>query len=142
MIDRFRDEYEFLSNFYPVEVEWEGQVYATVEHAYQAAKFADPVRRSIIQRAFTPGRAKRAAQRMAGFQREGWHEIKIHVMDGLLYQKFGHAHLAERLVQTYPHDLVEGNNHRDTFWGVCDGVGENRLGVALMRIRDELRDLL
>ena len=37
-ITRFHGEYRFLSNFYPVKVEYDGVQYPTVEHAYQAAK--------------------------------------------------------------------------------------------------------
>ena len=36
-ITRFHEEYRFLSNFYPVKVEYDGVQYPTVEHAYQAA---------------------------------------------------------------------------------------------------------
>ena len=27
----------------------------------------------------------------------------------------------------------------DTYWGVCDGVGKNRLGQLLMNLRTDLR---
>ena len=38
----FRGKHYFLSNFYTAEVEYEGVIYRTLEHAYQAAKFFDP----------------------------------------------------------------------------------------------------
>lgn len=41
VIDRFSGEYRFLSNFYLAEVELDGEVYPTVEHAFQAAKSPD-----------------------------------------------------------------------------------------------------
>ncbi|MCD7839045.1 MAG: hypothetical protein LUG46_00305 [Erysipelotrichaceae bacterium] len=37
-INRFRNEYAFLSNFYVVDIEYEGP---SVEHAFQAAKTLD-----------------------------------------------------------------------------------------------------
>jgi predicted NAD-dependent protein-ADP-ribosyltransferase YbiA (DUF1768 family) len=37
--------------------------------------------------------------------------------------------------------LVEGNYWHDTFWGVCNGVGENYLGEILMHVRQELRHI-
>ena len=37
-INRFNGDYIFLSNFYPVEVEYNGILYPSVEHAYQAQK--------------------------------------------------------------------------------------------------------
>lgn len=36
-------------------------------------------------------------------------------------------------------ELVEGNTWGDRYWGVVDGVGENRLGKLLMERRAELR---
>jgi predicted NAD-dependent protein-ADP-ribosyltransferase YbiA (DUF1768 family) len=35
-------------------------------------------------------------------------------------------------------ELIEGNWWGDTYWGVCNGVGENHLGKLLMKIRDYL----
>ena len=34
MIKEFQGKYRFLSNFYPVFVEYEGEIYPSVEHAY------------------------------------------------------------------------------------------------------------
>lgn len=39
--------------------------------------------------------------------------------------------LGKALVGTAPATLVEGNTWKDTFWGVCKGVGENHLGRHL-----------
>ena len=40
-IEHFAYEWAFLSNFYPAVVELDGARYASVEHAYQAAKVLD-----------------------------------------------------------------------------------------------------
>ncbi len=37
-----------------------------------------------------------------------------------------------------PEELVEGNWWNDTFWGVCNGEGQNNLGKILMKIRKEI----
>ena len=42
------------------------------------------------------------------------------------------------LIQTGDSVLIEGNTWGDRVWGVCNGVGENRLGRILMKIRSEL----
>ena len=42
IIDSFRGEYGFLSNFNKSRVEFEGMTYPSVEHAFQAAKNPDP----------------------------------------------------------------------------------------------------
>lgn len=46
--------------------------------------------------------------------------------------------LAEQLMATGEEDLVEGNDWGDRYWGVCRGVGKNKLGQILKRIRSEL----
>ena len=46
--------------------------------------------------------------------------------------------LAEQLMATGEDDLVEGNDWGDRYWGVCRGVGKNKLGQILKRIRSEL----
>ena len=48
--------------------------------------------------------------------------------------------LARLLIETGDATLIEGNTWGDRVWGVCDGVGENRLGRILMRIRSEIKD--
>jgi predicted NAD-dependent protein-ADP-ribosyltransferase YbiA (DUF1768 family) len=61
-------------------------------------------------------------------------------METLVREKFTrHAPLAELLVATGDLDLVERNRWRDTFWGVCNGIGENHLGRILMIVRAELQ---
>lgn len=135
-IDRFSGEYRFLSNFYPCDIIYEGEVYASVEHAYQAAKTKDPFERKVIQRQETPGRAKREGQHVT--LAKGWDSAKVLVMEDLLRQKFNYPSLREKLYNTKGHDLIEGNDWGDTFWGEVDGVGQNHLGKLLMKIREKL----
>ena len=73
IIDRFTREtgYDFLSNFYPSTVSFEGMLYPTVEHAYQAAKTIDPKIREIIRKANGPGEAKKLGQFQLRFVRRG-----------------------------------------------------------------------
>ena len=49
-----------------------------------------------------------------------------------------HPDLAAQLLATDPQELVEGNHWKDTYWGVCDGIGQNNLGKILMIVRDEI----
>ena len=59
--------------------------------------------------------------------------------DGLRI-KFSNPQLKQRLIDTFPRYLIEGNWHGDQIWGVCKRTrkGQNLLGQCLMRIRDEL----
>lgn len=121
IIDGFTGTYRFLSNFAPALVYLDGFGYATVEHAFQAAKSTDQMERSRIAIEPEPGGAKRRGRRVA--LRPDWDAVRIDVMRGLLIQKFspGTA-LGKALLET-----------------VCQGVGENHLGRLLMQQRDHLR---
>ena len=62
-IDRFREEYEFLSNFYPAKLAFDGIVYENSESAYQAQKLADPNARKQFTRRYAD-EAKRMGQKV------------------------------------------------------------------------------
>lgn len=137
MIDTFDGEHRFLSNFYPCTVEYAGEFYRTVEHAYQAAKTCDPNWRTVIRYANTPTQAKRLGRRVS--LRQDWEGVKEDVMLTLLRRKFANPAMREKLLATGDEELVEGNWWGDTYWGVCKGKGENRLGILLMQVRGELQ---
>ncbi len=136
-IERFAGPYRFLSNFFPRPLLWEGERYATAEHAYQAAKCSRPDERVMIRNAPSPGAAKRMGRRIA--IREDWDAVKEKVMLSIVRAKFEDAYLRRRLAATGTAELIEGNTWGDRFWGVCRGEGENRLGKILMKVRSEIR---
>jgi N-glycosidase YbiA len=136
-IDSFQGEYRFLSNFWPAEVVFEGITYPTAEHAYQAAKSLDPIDRQRIAVSPTPAEAKRAGRALK--PREDWETAKFDVMERVVRDKFTrHADLRTQLLTTGDAQLIEGNTWGDRVWGVYQGEGENRLGLILMKVRDEL----
>lgn len=138
-ISSFEGRWAFLSNFYPVVIEHDGIKYPSLEHAYQAMKTLDHVTRLRISREPTAAGAKARGNRLPPIlKRSEWPEIKVNVMLVLLRMKFFREGLAQQLMDTMPHDLVEGNDWNDTFWGVCHGQGENQLGKLLMQVRMEL----
>jgi predicted NAD-dependent protein-ADP-ribosyltransferase YbiA (DUF1768 family) len=65
MIHSFTGAYEFLSNFYIVDIGYECQKYPTVGHAFQAAKASDPIARAQIRSAATAAAAKKLGRRVA-----------------------------------------------------------------------------
>lgn len=143
VITNFHGANEFLSNFYPAEVAFEGEKYSTTEAAFQAAKTLDPRERYEIQYAATPSEAKRLGRRVQ--LRGDWETIKVDVMHKLLQQKFAPGtECAKRLEDTGHAVLVEGTHWHDITWGIdldhrpypC---GKNLLGQLLMRVRDENR---
>ena len=70
--------------------------------------------------------------------RADWNDIRVKVMYLILKAKFGqNPDLLEKLLATGDTYLMEGNTWHDTFWGVCNGHGENWLGRLLMQVRSE-----
>ena len=138
MIDSFRGEYAFLSNFYSAGVMLDGMYFPTVEHAFQAAKTYDINARKSIAVARTPGEAKRMGKTV--LLRDDWESVKCQVMLELLRQKFSKSLLKSKLLATGSEELVEGNNHKDSFWGVYRGQGKNMLGQLIMQVRKELSE--
>ena len=50
-VKEFKNQYDFLSNFYLSEIEVEGDKYPSVEHAYQALKTENLIQREMIRKA-------------------------------------------------------------------------------------------
>lgn len=138
IIDRFEDEYAFLSNFYPSPVQENGIRYPTIEHYFQAQKTTVPFERAAIANAATPGQAKRDGRRIT--LRKDWERVNDDVMLQGLRLKFAIPELAEKLLATGEAELIEGNSWGDTTWGVYNDIGENRLGKLLMQVRQELKE--
>lgn len=152
IINSFRGAYFFLSNFSPAEVYLNfplvvipneihpyQQKYRTVEHAFQAAKFSDVKLRDTIRSCKTPNLAKKIAHGHKHLWRSDWDQVRLQVMAELLHQKFNQEPLRSQLLATGDASLVEGNWWHDTFWGICNGYGDNWLGQLLMQLREYLR---
>lgn len=134
IINFFRNEYEFLSNMYESPIQYGGFTYRNAEAAFQAQKTIvhDALFENMIGIA-----AKKHGRKVA--LRPDWEKIKLDVMYKVVYEKFNQdKNLKAMLIKTGNTELIEGNFWGDTFWGICDGVGENNLGKILMRVRKEL----
>jgi len=136
----FRDEFSFLSNFFPCNVDYEGITYPSSEHAFQAAKTNNLEQRLLILKADTPGKAKRIGRRVD--LRPDWEICKLDIMRTILRQKFTqNTELALLLSNLRGVHLEEGNYWKDTFWGICpvgSGIGQNHLGKILMELATTL----
>ena len=123
-ISEFRGEYYFLSNFYSAPVTYNGMCFENNEAATEFCRL-------------NPSEAKRLGRRVK--LRGDWEAVKDTVMYEICKAKFSqNPDLADKLVATKDAELIEGNTWGDRIWGVCDGVGENRLGKILMRVRTEM----
>lgn len=156
----------FLSNFWTVEIPYRGRQFASVEHAYQWAKFDENALRllevskrdqisellgtskfdfpDVFYSSAKPGMIKKLAAILAEYSlvRDNWDDIRVNRMIELTLRKYSHPSLKEVLVSTGSNYLLEGNDWGDVFWGACvDGGkyrGRNMLGLILMNVRSKI----
>ena len=131
----------WLSNFSPHGIEMEGIWWPTVEHYFQAQKFHDEAYREKIRMAKTPATSKTLGRTRKVKLRDDWEEVKEEIMHAASLKKFQtHPELREKLLATGEEELIE-NAPNDYFWGCGrNGSGQNKLGVILMQVREELRN--
>ena len=137
IINSLHGEYAFLSNYYDSPIFYDGILNPSVEHAFQAAKTTVFIQRIIIANKKTPGQAKRAGRKVT--LRDNWDDIKLYIMKELIILKFTNPKLKSALLNTKDAELIERNTWNDTYWGICNGIGENHLGKILMEVREMLR---
>lgn len=119
-----------------------GDVYwRTVEHYFQAQKFAGTEYEERVRGAHTPTQAKSLGQRRDFPLREDWEAVKDDIMRQAMLAKFrAHDDLREMLLDTGDEELVEASPF-DYYWGAgSGGTGKNMLGKILMETRTILRE--
>jgi ribA/ribD-fused uncharacterized protein len=144
----FFKEHRFLSNYHVCSIIYEDLEYTSTEAAYQAAKinFSDSRLRTNVERgriaAMSPSEAKKETHKESfkAMIRPDWDDVKLDIMYEINKYKYTqHPELGEMLLETGDKYLEETNWWSDFFYGVCDGEGENQLGMMLMRIRNEIK---
>lgn len=133
-----------FSNLYRREIEFEGETFATSEHAYQAGKARKAEVKAWLMAAPTPALLAMAAHGLYYWDiAPGWSQTKFDRMRGVLRAKFSqHEDLRELLLSTGSARLVESatvDNEVNRLWGEVNGQGRNMLGELLMELRTELR---
>lgn len=132
-----------FSNLYRREIEFEGEIFATSEHAYQAGKPRKKAVRDWLMSAPSPSLLAMAAHGLYYWDvAPGWSTSKFDRMRAVLRAKFEqHEDLKDLLLSTGTARLVESatvDNEVNRLWGEVNGVGRNMLGQLLMELRDEL----
>ena len=148
IIDSFKGDFEFLSNFSPHKFrDTEGIKWRTSEHFFQGMKTIRGVERGKIWSASTPGKAKRLGRLVT--LRENWEGLKRAFMGMGVRLKFEQNEDIRRLLLSLEdYMLVEGNWWHDNFWGDCrchrckNIKGKNNLGITLMIVRDNLLEVI
>jgi N-glycosidase YbiA len=144
VINAFKGPHRFLSNFAPCETRYNGILYKTSEHAYQASKAKTEADHDAIANAPTPGAAKRMGHTILTSQiRNDWDMVKFAVMEEILIRKFSNPAYHKLLLETGDAILIEGNDWGDRYWGMefenGHWVGLNCLGILLMYVRARIR---
>lgn len=144
-INGFKNDFYFLHNFYPCPVLYEGLIYPSAEHAYQASKTDDDNTREIIRNLLDGQTAKSyAASKYRSMKRQDWIRIRESVMLTVIQSKFfNNINLAKMLAETGNSAIINSLSNGDaldTYWGVRGTRGENRLGVILMHVRTQIQD--
>lgn len=146
----FRGERFYLSNMYaaPVRFTVGGTEYLfkCSEAAYQACKYWCAVEENhvdpsgITKYAAADGfTAKALIKEIKSIRLNTWHEKSLQSMRDILVAKFAqHPELyAKLMAEAEP--IIERNTWGDTFWGTCNGSGENHLGRLLTDIKNGTR---
>lgn len=135
-IDCFEGAHDFLSNFYPCRIVYNGLTFKSTEAAYQAAKCKNPKDRNLFVN-LEALESKKLGRRID--LREDWEDVKLNVMREVVAIKFAPgSRLARWLVETGDAELIEGNWWKDLFYGKDNKTweGENWLGKILMEQRE------
>ena len=152
----FWGQFSHFSTFHKQTFEIKNNQYCTVEQAYQHQKalfFKDIPAAAHILSESDPVKCKYLGRNITEFESEKWNDKSTNIMKQILFAKFsGNSTLKQRLLDTGDKTLCQASV-KDTYWGIgldmkqetiCDQSawkGQNQLGQALMKVRDELKDV-
>ncbi len=120
--------------------ELDGAEWPSVEHYYQAMKFADADYREQIRSARHPADATKLGKSKKHGRRKDWDKVKETYMTRGTYIKCRtHPDVTQALLATGNVQIVETSAY-DYYWGCGrDLRGENVYGKVLMNVRERLR---
>lgn len=133
--------YQWLSPFAANRIEIWGEVFSTIEHAYQSSRVKPGPERDRITNATSPYVAWEEGQKCKEHPEvlvEGFD--KLATMEEIYRAALDqHPHLREILKETGDRPLIK-TVESDYFWGLGkDGTGENHMSKLLMKLRSELQ---
>lgn len=131
-----KNEYAFLSNFYPCEVAYKGLTYESSEAAFQAQK--ERLDKDKIKYTNIPPNVAKRMGRQALLPSD-WEQSKDRIMYEVVLAKFSQNPDFKKMLLNVKEEIVEDNTWNDTYWGCCNGIGLNKLGKILTKVREELQ---
>lgn len=137
-------EFYVFDNFSSFQIEYDGFLWPTSEHAFQAAKFKDcaPEIFQQILNARSAHDAQKIARENKFIRNPEWEELKETKMKEILICKVEqHPYVLKKLLDSGDREIIE-DSWRDAEWGWGrNRDGENKLGKIWMEIRNEFRTL-
>ena len=137
-----QDKFGEFSNFTHFPIKLDGKMWPTTEHYFQAQKFTDIHYQEKIRKEKSPMIAARLGRDRKQKLCKDWESVKNNVMKKALTAKFTqHEDLKILLLSTDETKLIE-HTENDAYWGDGgDGHGKNWLGLLLMQIRFDLKNM-
>ena len=91
-------EFYCLDNFSSFKVEWDGYLYASLEEAYQTAKFlkSAPEIAEEIKKSHSAHEAQKIAFANKDKVRSDWQEVKLTIMEELLRKNYSKTHMSNK----------------------------------------------
>lgn len=134
------DTEEPLASFSHHEFELDGLQWPSVEHYFQAMKFADPALKEKIRSTPHPKIAQKTARWQFWKVRKDWKDIQRSMMTrGTWIKCHAYPAIAQKLLETDERMIVESSLY-DHYWGCGrDQRGHNYYGKMLMDVRNKLR---
>lgn len=135
-------EFYFLDNFSAFQVEINGVIFPTAEHAYHFIKFKgfdDEIAQRVLA-CRSPHDAQKIAYANKEKQDPAWDEKKIKEMKRICKAKLSqHEYIRAKLKGSGELEIVEDST-KDSFWGWGPNRdGRNELGKIWMELRGVLR---
>jgi ribA/ribD-fused uncharacterized protein len=139
-INIVEEKWHYLSPFSAHQISIWGELFSTVEHAYQSAKFLPSKERDLIKNALSPWEAWKIAQQYKN--NTAILDIQFDkdtVMEALFRAKMSqHPDIVEILKLSGEREIRK-NIKTDFYWGTGnDGTGKNTMGKLWMKLRQEL----
>lgn len=136
IINSFTGEYAFLSNMFPCTIKYKGLVFDCAEAAFQSQKKPDMANKFVGINGYAARKLGRKIK-MSSNEIAEWNKRRMRIMSEVIWHKFHqNKELMNKLNKTGELILIECNSWRDTYWGMCDGKGQNNLGKILAMTRN------
>jgi ribA/ribD-fused uncharacterized protein len=134
-----KDFYVF-DNFSSFQVEYQGFLFQTAEHAYQSMKFIKTNTKLFekVKNSKSAHDAYKIASKNKNYRDPEWENKKIQVMKNILENKIDqHPYVLKKLIESGEREIIE-DSWRDPIWGWGeDKKGQNLLGKLWMELREQ-----